>query len=51
MDLMEQYWPYGGTSSGLANPYWIQNRQLRENKQDPLYDNVPLNISCLIGWM
>lgn len=31
--LMEQYWPYGETSSGMGNPYWIQERQLRENKK------------------
>ena len=42
MDLMEQYWPYGGTSSGLANPYWIQNRQLRENKKTRYMINASL---------
>lgn len=31
--LMEQYWPYGETSSGMGNPYWIQERQFRENKK------------------
>lgn len=42
MDLMEQYWPYGGTSSGLANPYWIQERQLRENKKTRSMINTSL---------
>ena len=41
-DLMEQFWPYGDTSSGLANPYWIQNRQLRENHKTRYMINASL---------
>ena len=50
MDLMEQYWPYGGTSSGLANPYWIQNRQLRENKKTRYMINASLKYQ-LFDWL
>ena len=41
-DLMEQFWPYGDISSGLANPYWIQNRQLRENHKTRYMINASL---------
>ena len=50
MDLMEQYWPYGGTSSGLANPYWIQNRQLRENKKTRTMINASLKYQ-IFDWL
>ena len=50
MDLMEQYWPYGGISSGLANPYWIQNRQLRENKKTRYMVNASLKYQIL-DWL
>lgn len=50
MDLMEQYWPYGGTSSGLANPYWIQNRQLRENKKTRYMINASLKYQ-IFDWL
>ena len=25
------YWPYGNNNIGMQNPYWVQNRELREN--------------------
>lgn len=25
------YWPYGNNNVGMQNPYWVQNRELREN--------------------
>ena len=46
-DLMEQYWPYGETSSGLANPYWIQNRQIRENHKTRYMINTSLKYKIL----
>lgn len=34
LNIMERYWPYGGeVSEGTTNPYWMQYRQLRENKK------------------
>jgi len=27
----ERYWPYGDGSLGMDNPYWVQNRMVREN--------------------
>lgn len=50
LDIMEQYWPYGGTSSGLANPYWIQNRQIRENKKTRYMVNASLKYQIL-DWL
>ena len=49
-DVMEQYWPYGETSSGLANPYWIQNRQLRENKKTRYLLNASLKYK-IFDWL
>ena len=49
-DVMEQYWPYGETSSGLANPYWIQNRQLRENKKVRYLLNASLKYK-IFDWL
>lgn len=49
-DVMEQYWPYGETSSGLANPYWIQNRQLRENKKTRYMISTSLKYKIL-DWL
>ena len=28
-----QYWPYGENGIGMQNPYWVQNRMLRENNK------------------
>lgn len=50
MDLMEQYWPYGGTSSGLANPYWMQERQLRQNDKTRYMINASLKYQIL-DWL
>lgn len=46
-NVMEQYWPYGETSSGLANPYWIQNRQIRENHKTRYMLNASLKYKIL----
>ncbi len=27
------YWPYGNDGVGMQNPYWVQNRELRENSK------------------
>ena len=48
--IMEQYWPYGEESSGLANPYWIQKRQLRQNKKSRYMINASLKYQIL-DWL
>lgn len=48
--VMEQFWPYGGTTSGLANPYWIQNRQVRENKKNRYMLNGSIKYQIL-DWL
>lgn len=27
------YWPYGNNQLGMQNPYWVQNREIRENNK------------------
>lgn len=48
--VMEQFWPYGGESEGLANPYWIQNRQIRENRKSRYMINASLKYQIL-DWL
>lgn len=48
--VMEQYWPYKNTSSGLANPYWVQNRQIRQNKKQRYMINASLKYQIL-DWL
>ncbi|MDE7126601.1 MAG: SusC/RagA family TonB-linked outer membrane protein [Bacteroidales bacterium] len=48
--VMEKYWPYGGKTEGLDNPYWIQNRQLRENKKGRYMINASLTYDIL-DWL
>ena len=33
-NMYTQYWPQGGVSFRLQNPYWINYRNLRENDKD-----------------
>lgn len=41
--VMEQFWPYGGRATdGSYNPYWMQNRMLRENKKTRYMLNASL---------
>ncbi len=49
-DLMQQFWPYGGLTEGVANPYWIQNRQVRENKKNRYMLNASLKYQIL-DWL
>lgn len=41
-DYMEQYWPYGNITQGMQNPYWVQNRELRENDKTRYMINASL---------
>lgn len=36
------YWPYGNNSVGMQNPYWVQNRELRENTKKRYMANASL---------
>lgn len=38
----EVYWPYGNQSVGMQNPYWVMNRELRENKKKRYMLNAQL---------
>ena len=41
--VMEQFWPYGGRAAdGSYNPYWMQNRMIRENKKSRYMINTSL---------
>lgn len=48
--INEEFWPYGGKSEGLANPYWIQNRQVRENSKTRYMINASLKYQIL-DWL
>ena len=37
-----QYWPYGENGVGMQNPYWVQNRMLRENNKKRYMMNASL---------
>lgn len=36
------YWPYGNDAVGMQNPYWVQNRELRENSKKRYMLNASL---------
>ena len=36
------YWPYGNNAVGMQNPYWVMNRELRENKKQRYMLNAQL---------
>lgn len=48
--ISEEFWPYGGTSEGLSNPYWTQYRKLRENKKTRYMINASLKYQIL-DWL
>ena len=45
-----QYWPYGSVTSGLQNPYWVQNRELRENRKTRYMLNASLKYN-ITPWL
>ncbi len=48
--IHEQYWPSGAATYVMQNPYWINHRNLRENKRDRYMAN--LGLTCFINdWM
>ena len=46
----EQYWPYGEVTSGLQNPYWVQHREVRENKKTRYMLNASLKYK-ITDWL
>lgn len=50
LDAMEQYWPYGSVTEGLQNPYWVQNREVRENKKIRYMMNASLKYE-ITDWL
>ncbi len=46
----EQYWPYGEVTSGLQNPYWVQHREIRENKKTRYMLNASLKYK-ITDWL
>ncbi len=45
--LSTQYWPVGDAGMTMQNPYWINYRNLRENKKDRFMLNASLNYEVL----
>ena len=50
LDIMEQYWPYGSVTEGLQNPYWVQNREMRENEKVRYMMNASLKYD-ITDWL
>lgn len=45
-----QYWPIGDEAMAMQNPYWINYRNLRENKKDRYMMNASLSYQIL-DWL
>lgn len=48
--IYTQYWPAGDASMTMQNPYWINYRNLRENKKDRYMLNAGLSYQIL-DWL
>ncbi len=48
--LHTQYWPVGDESMTMQNPYWVNYRNLRENKKDRYMLSAGLNYKIL-DWL
>lgn len=48
--LHTQYWPVGDASLSMQNPYWINYRNLRENRKDRYMLNASLSYDIL-DWL
>jgi len=48
--IYTQYWPVGDEAMAMQNPYWINYRNLRENKKDRYMLNAGLNYQIL-DWL
>ena len=48
--ISEQYWPSGAGTYVLQNPYWVNHRNLRENKKDRYMLNAGISYQIL-DWL
>lgn len=48
--IYTQYWPVGDEAMAMQNPYWINYRNLRENKKDRYMLNASLSYQIL-DWL
>ena len=48
--LSTQYWPVGDAGMTMQNPYWINNRNLRENSKNRFMFNASLSYDIL-DWL
>ena len=48
--LSTQYWPIGDAGMTMQNPYWINYRNLRENKKDRFMLNASLSY-YILDWL
>lgn len=48
--LNTQYWPVGDAGMVMQNPYWVNYRQLRNNRKDRYMFNASLNYKIL-DWL
>ena len=48
--IYTQYWPIGSASMQMQNPYWVNYRNLRENKKDRYMLNAGLSYQIL-DWL
>ena len=44
------YWPYGNDGVGMQNPYWVQNREVRQNKKKRYMFNASLTYD-ITDWL
>ena len=48
--ISKQYWPMGDCSMTMQNPYWVNYRNLRENRKDRYMFNASLSYQIL-DWL
>lgn len=50
LGYMVQYWPYGNGQHSLQNPYWIQNRMVRQTEKNRYMINASLKYN-ITDWL
>ena len=46
--IYTQYWPVGDEAMTMQNPYWVNYRNLRENKKDRYMLNANFKLSDIL---